>query len=151
MTTQIAHIGADWPRRWPCSVFAAGDIIRADFDDSGDLIGLDYLAERARDGDPDAAELGAALACYTLDMSARYAVAGYDGIAFYLRGYVETADADTDWTGEKVTDYAQVRAVMVGDDREHVLDVADLTALDDDDYCGECGQIGCSHDGRLTA
>lgn len=83
-----------------------------------------------------------------LDMDARYAVAGFDGVAFYLRGYVETADEATEWTGELVADYEQVRAVMVGDDREHIVSVDDLTPLEDDDYCGQCGQIGCGHDGR---
>lgn len=83
-----------------------------------------------------------------LDLSAHYTVDGYDGIAFYVRGYVEDADADTEWTGEPITDYERVRAVMVGDEREHILDVSDLTKLDEDAYCHECGQIGCTHDGR---
>jgi hypothetical protein len=38
--------------------------------------------------------------------------------------------------------------VMVGDDREHIVDPDDCTALDDDAYCHECGQIGCTMDGR---
>jgi hypothetical protein len=36
---------------------------------------------------------------------------------------------------------------MVGDDREHIVDVDDLTEIAREDYCGVCGQIGCSHDG----
>jgi hypothetical protein len=39
-------------------------------------------------------------------------------------------------------------AIMVGDDHEWHLDVADITLLDRDEFCGECGQIGCGHDGR---
>lgn len=35
--------------------------------------------------------------------------------------------------------------VMVGDDRKHHVDLHDVTPLDDDDYCGGCGQIGCGH------
>jgi hypothetical protein len=89
-----------------------------------------------------------------LDFDARYRVADYDGIAFYLRGYVRTplVDDDTgelvrDWLGECDDAYdidtSRVRAVMVGDDREHLVDVDELTRLDDDAYCPSCGQIGC--------
>lgn len=81
----------------------------------------------------------------TIDMDARYSVAGYEGIAFYLRGFVTTYDPDEDDTFE---DPDWVRAVMVGDNREHVIETADLTPISDDDYCAECGQIGCTHDGR---
>lgn len=35
--------------------------------------------------------------------------------------------------------------VMVGDDRRTAVDPADLVALDDTEYCRECGQIGCAH------
>lgn len=94
-----------------------------------------------------------------LDLTARYAVDGYPGIAFYLRGYVRTPLVD-DETGEELRvwmgelddaydiDRSQVRAVMVGDDREHLVDVDDLTPLDELGYCAVCGQIGCEHDGR---
>jgi hypothetical protein len=34
--------------------------------------------------------------------------------------------------------------VMVGDDRKHHIDLHDVTSLDDDEYCSECGQIGCA-------
>ena len=36
-----------------------------------------------------------------------------------------------------------VRAVMVGDDRVHLVDVDDLTVISDEDYCPGCGQTGC--------
>lgn len=32
---------------------------------------------------------------------------------------------------------------MVGDDRVHLVDPDDLTKIEDDDYCHECGQVGC--------
>src|SRR3990167_1701462 len=38
----------------------------------------------------------------------------------------------------------QLLAVMVGDDRHNVVDPADLTELTDDEYCSECGQVGCT-------
>jgi len=78
-----------------------------------------------------------------LDMEARYKVEGYGGIAFYLRGYCMIRDEDWEWSGIEFEDKTKVEAVMVGDDRVHVVDVDDLTVLKDDEYCPECGQIGC--------
>ena len=34
---------------------------------------------------------------------------------------------------------------MVGDDREFIIDPASVTEIDDEDFCGQCGQIGCGH------
>jgi hypothetical protein len=42
---------------------------------------------------------------------------------------------------EQVERDDMVRAVMVGDDREHLVDVSELTKLDED-VCS-CGQLGC--------
>lgn len=80
-----------------------------------------------------------------VDMDGRYAVEGWRGIAFYLLGYVERETADTEWTGVREADTDYVRAVMVGDDREHEVEVCDLTPIGDADYCSSCGQIGCGH------
>lgn len=38
--------------------------------------------------------------------------------------------------------------VMVGDDQQHRVDRDDCTEIGDLDYCADCGQIGCGHDGR---
>lgn len=38
--------------------------------------------------------------------------------------------------------------VYVGDDREQLVEVSELTEIADEDYCHECGQIGCTADGR---
>jgi hypothetical protein len=85
----------------------------------------------------------------TLDLNATYTIAGWsDGIAWRLRGYVETADEDTEWSGYKVVDMTRVEAVMVGDDTVHNVDVEDLTELPADAYCHECGQVGCGWDVR---
>ena len=42
----------------------------------------------------------------------------------------------------------RVVVVMIGDDKEHLVDPEDISPLDEDAYCHECGQIGCTHDGR---
>jgi hypothetical protein len=88
-------------------------------------------------------------------------VRGFQGIACVFRGHPVEArevwvDDGTDEDGNPLgfydseelerTDRAIV--VMVGDDRKHTVDVEDLEALPDEDYCGECGQIGCTHDGK---
>lgn len=100
----------------------------------------------------------------TLDMDARYSVQGWGGIAFYLLGY------DTEWTQEEwiycgegdeddeanylynepeeIENTDRVRAVMVGDDRVFTFDLDELTPIADEDYCHECGQIGCKGDFR---
>jgi hypothetical protein len=41
----------------------------------------------------------------------------------------------------------KVIAVMVGDDAHHAIDAEDLEAIEREEYCGVCGQIGCCHDG----
>lgn len=85
-----------------------------------------------------------------IDFDARYSVDGYDGIAFWLKGYHEEwGEVVDDWDDpEVIIDRDHVVAVMVGDDRKHIIAVEDLTKLDEDDYCHLCGQIGCTHDGR---
>jgi hypothetical protein len=80
-----------------------------------------------------------------LDMNAHYTVDGYPGIAFRLVGYKEVWTEDYEWSGIAEVDTDWVRAVMVGDDRVHEVEVTDLTLLSDDDYCPECGQVGCGH------
>ena len=36
---------------------------------------------------------------------------------------------------------------MIGDDKHFTFDPDELEPLDREDYCGECGQMGCTHDG----
>jgi len=103
-----------------------------------------------------------------LDFDARYSVAGWKGIAFYIYGYPQKWEPCTyfgeDENGDEIeiddieegewVDDAQsgrVLVVMVGDDKKHEVDVEDLTPIDDLDYCLSCGQIGCTHDGRMRA
>jgi hypothetical protein len=75
-----------------------------------------------------------------------YTVKGFSGIAFHVAGWETAPDADTDWTGIEVRT-GRIIAVMIGDDYRHRIDPDDLTAITRRDYCGECGQIGCGHDG----
>lgn len=84
-------------------------------------------------------------------------VKGFGGIAWRVLGW-ETEPGPSEWrdeeTGEWVTDEdpepvrtGRVVAVMVGDDSRFTFDEDDLSPLPREDYCGECGQIGCGHDG----
>lgn len=94
-----------------------------------------------------------------IDFSARFRVRGCSGIAFYLLGwavkfepvicFVEDKDGNEVEIGEfeSVPDFGNVVAVMVGDDRRHVVEVDDLQELDEKEFCHVCGQIGCTHDG----
>lgn len=86
-----------------------------------------------------------------LDFNAAYTVDGYRGIAFRLIGYAPMPQdaGDDDWGDfEPEDDETRVIAVMVGDDRRHVVDVEDVTVIPEDAYCAECGQMGCTADGR---
>jgi hypothetical protein len=76
-----------------------------------------------------------------------YSVAGWGtGIAWHVLGWETAPDEDTEWSGyEERT--GNVLAVMVGDDERHSIDPDDVTPIKREDYCGECGQIGCGHDG----
>jgi len=75
-----------------------------------------------------------------------YTVKGYQGIAFHVLGWETEPDEDTEWSGyENRT--GNVLAVMVGDDKRHKVDPEDLIPIARKDYCGECGQMGCQHDG----
>ena len=76
-----------------------------------------------------------------------YTVRGWKGVAFRVYGWETQPTEDTEWDGiEERT--GQVVAVMLGDDVRHIVDPEDVTPLSDLEYCTECGQIGCAHDGR---
>ncbi len=75
-----------------------------------------------------------------------FTVAGYGGIAWHVLGWETEPDEDTEWSGYEVRT-GQIVAMMIGDDRKFVFDRDEITPLQREDYCGECGQIGCAHDG----
>jgi len=85
-------------------------------------------------------------------------VEGYEGISFVIHDFYSeefswTEDLLDHSTGKMVPitfkderyDYDTAICVMVGDDREFILDVGRLTQIDEDDFCQSCGQIGCGH------
>lgn len=75
-----------------------------------------------------------------------YQVKGYGGIAWYVLGWETEPDEDTEWSGcENRT--GRIVCVMVGDDKRFSFDEDEITPSAREDYCGECGQIGCRHDG----
>lgn len=65
-------------------------------------------------------------------------VAGYGGVAWRVE-CVRHSRRSVD----------RVRAHMVGDDRTWEFDREECTVIDEDDFCHECGQIGCTADGRM--
>ena len=82
-------------------------------------------------------------AAFTTDA---YQADGWRGMAFYVLGWETEPDADTEWSGmENRT--GRLVVMMIGDDAKHVVDPEDVTPLAREAYCGECGQIGCAHDG----
>lgn len=83
-----------------------------------------------------------------------YRVSNLPGVAVWFKGYtvkwVEVEGYDDDFNiieldQEPVTDYDNAIVVMVGDDREHIVDVEDLIPINEDEFCSSCGQIGCGH------
>lgn len=99
-----------------------------------------------------------------LDLKARYRVRDWPGIAVYVAAYerrwepqtsliidddgneIEYDDGDGEWINDEYSD--RVYVIMIGDDKQHLVECNDLIPLDELDYCAECGQIGCGHDGR---
>jgi hypothetical protein len=47
--------------------------------------------------------------------------------------------------GEWVPDESVARVRMVGDDTVYEVDPDDCKPLDESEFCGSCGQMGCSH------
>lgn len=66
------------------------------------------------------------------------------GVAFRVQGWETEPDEDTEWSGyEQATGKVLVR--MVGDDVLYAIWPDELEPLDEEAFCGECGQIGCGH------
>ena len=85
-----------------------------------------------------------------LDFDATYKVAGHGGVAWRIISYdteqvliYEGCEFPFFVEYEEVVNTERVKCHMVGDDSVWTFDVSDLTKLDDEDYCSECGQVGC--------
>jgi len=82
-----------------------------------------------------------------LDWSKRYRVDGWPAVAVWIAGEETEASEETHWDGiEEPT--GRLLVVMVGDDYRHAVDPEELSVIEELDYCAECGQLGCTHDGR---
>lgn len=77
------------------------------------------------------------------DFDAKYTTEDYGGVAFYVTGYEKIRDEDYEWSGIEYENKERVTCIMVGDDRVFTYEVDQLTKISEDDYCPECGQIGC--------
>ena len=77
------------------------------------------------------------------DFKPAYKVAGHGGVAWRVTAWEIERQWDEDEHFERLT--GNVVAHMIGDDRDWIFDPADLTPLDDEEFCRECGQIGCGH------
>ena len=82
-----------------------------------------------------------------LDFDSKYKVEGWGGIAWYALSYEKVQDEDYEWSGIEHENRDNVVCMMVGDDAKFTFEVSMLTTLDDDEYCHECGQIGCTANG----
>jgi len=91
------------------------------------------------------------------DFDARYRVEGWSGIAWHAWNYeikqvpieclvedefgneffCESGDYEEEENKERVV------CTMVGDDAKHTFEIELLTKLEEDEFCPECGQIGC--------
>jgi hypothetical protein len=79
-----------------------------------------------------------------------YRVRYVRGVAWSVLGWETEPDEDTEWSGVEVRT-GKVVAVMIGDDQHHAIDPEDLIELNREEFCGVCGQIGCTHDGLERA
>jgi hypothetical protein len=74
-----------------------------------------------------------------------YTVRRHGGVAWHVHGWETQPTEETEWSGfEERTGY--VVCTMVGDDSRWTFDPDDLTPLEREEYCGECGQIGCGRE-----
>ena len=52
------------------------------------------------------------------------------------------------WRRAARTQDGRAFMTMIGDDRIFEVDADDVHRIGHKSYCAECGQIGCTHDGR---
>lgn len=85
----------------------------------------------------------------------------YQGVSFRVVGREITFDSEfvticDEENCDHVEDYCyeeiiseiftgKLIIVMVGDDKEYVVDSEDLEQINEEDFCHGCGQVGCGH------
>lgn len=69
----------------------------------------------------------------------------FEGVALWYVGPAIEYEDDGFGDVEAIADPSRSIVIMVGDDRRHVVDTSGLQSLNEDDFCGGCGQIGCGH------
>ena len=77
-------------------------------------------------------------------------IVDYHGVAAHVDEVGPIYDTYEDpWTGlereMEVLPKGHARIHMVGDDREIVIVLDEYREVDEDAYCGGCGQMGCGH------
>lgn len=106
------------------------------------------------DGSPSEFQLGVNVQCESLPDVACYIKRWdqqYDPTYIYVGDDDFDTDPDAEWelTGDgewfENPQSDQVFVVMIGDDKEYLVDFESLQLIDDDEFCSQCGQIGCSH------
>lgn len=73
----------------------------------------------------------------------------YPGIAMWFLNYdvmhFHSAECEYEGCYGGVTDTDTAVVQMVGDDRKITVGADTLSAIDREDFCGGCGQMGCGH------
>ena len=78
-----------------------------------------------------------------IDFEAHYRVKGYEGIAWFLRGYKIEQEHNEFGEFDEVVDRSRIVATMVGDDRKFIFGSDEIEKIKETDFCRGCGQIGC--------
>lgn len=73
-------------------------------------------------------------------------VRGFE-VACRVLGWQTEPDEDTEWSGYE-TRTGRIIVRMIGDDHRYAVDPDDIAPIAREEYCSECGQIGCGHDGE---
>lgn len=67
---------------------------------------------------------------------------GLPGIAWWAIGNPPMFD---EWGETDGWDPDFILAHMIGDDRIYRIELTEVIPITDDEYCSQCGQIGCGH------
>jgi hypothetical protein len=82
--------------------------------------------------------------------SGRYQEIGGVKVAWIILGWETEPEIDPKFPDDDEPEEVRtgrVVACMVGDDSLFVFEEDELVPLPRENYCSECGQIGCTHDG----